>query len=183
MEKYFMFFSFINTMVETQEKFLEDRCKIEAILFNSSRPVEKSLLKKAINNQNEDYLSELLDNLQSIYSGNNSAIEIVQYADSAAMIPKKIFLPDYLSTSMQTENLLDDKEKVLLSFIAFFQPIDTREINKTFGKNIKRQLNILKQKGFITDHDSIFTTTALFAKYFNVPNDVEEIQKRFSNAK
>lgn len=168
-------------MGDNQQRFLEDRCRIEAILFNSPKPVEKSLLKKAINNQDDQYLTELIDNLQAMYSGNTSAIEIVQYKDSAAMIPKKIFLPDDLSNSLQKEKILEDKEKELLSFIAFFQPIQFEEINKTFGKNAKRYINKLKEKGFIKETDSVFSTTDLFAKYFNVPNDVEEIQKRFSN--
>jgi len=168
-------------MGENQQRFLEDRCKIEAILFNSPKPVEKSLLKKAINNQNEEYLTELINDLQMMYSGNHSAIEIVQYKDSAAMIPKKVFLPDDLSNSLQKEKILDDKEKEILSFIAFFQPIQIEEINKTFGKKTKRILNSLKEKEFIKEHDSVFSTTEFFAKYFNVPNDVEEIQKRFSN--
>ncbi len=101
-------------MGENQQRFLEDRCKIEAILFNSPKPVEKSLLKKAINNQNEEYLTELINDLQMMYSGNHSAIEIVQYKDSAAMIPKKVFLPDDLSNSLQKEKILDDKEKEIL---------------------------------------------------------------------
>ena len=181
MKKYFCVVALIKTMGDKEDTFLEDRCKIEAILFGSPKPVPKSKLKKVITKQNDDYLCQLIDDLQNIYEKTKSAIEIVQYIDSVAMIPKKEYLPDQIKITIHSDELLNAKEKEVLSYLAFFQPIEEKDVISTFGKKIKNIVRNLIEKGLIQETNGIYKTTPLFANYFNVPDDIDEIQKRFSN--
>lgn len=167
-------------MGEADRTDLENRLKIEAILFNSSKPVDKARLIKDLKIKSEEKLAEIIHDLMNTYSSYNSAIEIVEYADSVSMVLKKIFLPDDIINQFPEDNILNGKEKEVLSFIAFFQPINKTEIVKTFGKRINPVLNSLIDKGFIARNEDRFSTTELFSKYFNTPNNPEEIQKRFS---
>ena len=159
---------------------VEDRCKIEAVLFNSAKPVEIETLKRLIPNSTDKYIKELIKELRESYSSINSSIEIIEYGNTVSMVPKMIFLSDEISKTVPEDESLTKKEKEVLSFIAFFQPVSKEEIKEDLGKIGLSNLPKLELKGFIKSESDIYRTTDVFAKYFGVSNNPEEIQAKLA---
>jgi chromosome segregation and condensation protein ScpB len=91
-----------------------------------------------------------------------------------------VYLPKDIQKTVPEDETLTKKEKEVLSFVAFFQPVSKIEIKENLGKVGISNLVKLEQKGFVQEEGEIYKTTEVFAKYFGVPNNPEEIQMKLA---
>jgi segregation and condensation protein B len=69
-----------------------------------------------------------------------------------------------------------------LSYIAYMQPISSKQLVETRGSGVYSHLKELRQLDFINHQNvgrlKIYTTTEKFQKYFGIQGDVENLKQR-----
>ncbi|MDH3737232.1 MAG: SMC-Scp complex subunit ScpB, partial [Nitrosopumilus sp.] len=69
-----------------------------------------------------------------------------------------------------------------LSYIAYMQPISSKQLVETRGSGVYAHLKELRQLDFINHQNvgrlKIYTTTEKFQKYFGIQGDVENLKQR-----
>ena len=70
----------------------------------------------------------------------------------------------------------------IISYIAYAQPIASKQLVETRGSGVYTHLKELRQLDYITHQNvgrlKIYTTTEKFRKYFGIQGDVEDLKSR-----
>jgi segregation and condensation protein B len=159
---------------------------IEAIIFSSDEPIPESEIIKAITAIDGDEteivqedVQKAVDELNSFYSANNSAVHIVKIADGFlhATKPEYAKYVGYLS-SEKSKKRLSQAALETLSIIAYKQPITKPELESIRGVNSDYMLTALLEKKLITiegraetiGRPLLYKTTDEFLMYFGLKN-------------
>jgi segregation and condensation protein B len=109
------------------------------------------------------------------------AIEIVTLPDGSFVFQLK---PEYSSTVKKyaSKPVLPKATLKTLSYIAYMQPISSKQLVETRGSGVYSHLKELRQLDFITHQNvgrlRIFSTTEKFQKYFGIHGDVENLKEK-----
>ena len=109
------------------------------------------------------------------------AIEIVTLPDGSYVFQLK---PEYSSTVKKyaSKPVLPKATLKTLSYIAYMQPISSKQLVETRGSGVYAHLKELRQLDFINHQNvgrlKIYTTTDKFQKYFGIQGDVENLKQR-----
>ena len=159
---------------------------IEAIIFSSDEPIPESEIIKAITAIDGDEteivqedVQKAVDELNSFYAANNSAVHIVKIADGFlhATKPEYAKYVGYLS-SEKSKRRLSQAALETLAIIAYKQPITKPELESIRGVNSDYMLTALLEKKLITiegraetiGRPLLYKTTDEFLMYFGLKN-------------
>lgn len=111
------------------------------------------------------------------------ALEIVALPDGSYVMQVRPG-PEYAPTIKRyaTRPTLTNATLKTLSYIAYNQPISSRQLVETRGSGVYAHLKELRQLDFVAHQNvgrlKIYTTTEKFKKYFGIQGDLEDLKRR-----
>lgn len=155
--------------------------KIEAALYSAGRPLKIEDLIRASGTESRTKTYEILNELMKKTKSAFKALEIVTLPDGSYVFQLK---PEYSSTIKRyaSKPILPNATLKTLSYIAYMQPISSKQLVETRGSGVYEHLKELRQLDFITHQNvgrlKIYNTTEKFQKYFGIQGDVENLKQR-----
>ncbi len=159
----------------------ESTARIEAALYSAGRPLKIEELIRASGTESRTKTYNILNNLMKKSKSTFKAIEIVTLPDGSFVFQLK---PEYSSTVRKyaSKPVLPKATLKTLSYIAYMQPISSKQLVETRGSGVYSHLKELRQLDFINHQNvgrlRIFTTTEKFQKYFGIHGDVENLKEK-----
>ena len=162
----------------------EAAARIESALYSSGRPLSIEELIKASGTESRPRTLAILDSLIKKTKNVFAAIEIVVLPDGNFVFQLK---PEYSSSVRKyaSKPILSKAVQKTLSYIAYSQPISSRQLVEVRGSGVYSQLKELRQLNFI-EHQNvgrlrIYSTTQKFQKYFGIEGDVNVLKQKLFN--
>jgi segregation and condensation protein B len=155
--------------------------RIEAALYSAGRPLRIEELIRASGTESRIKTLELLNNIMKKTKSAFKALEITILPDGSYVFQLK---PEYSSTVRKyaSKPILPNATLKTLSYIAYMQPISSKQLVETRGSGVYAHLKELRQLDFINHQNvgrlKIYTTTEKFQKYFGIQGDVENLKQR-----
>jgi len=159
----------------------EATARIEAALYSAGRPLKIEDIIRASGTESRTKTLELLENIMKKTKSAFKALEIVILPDGSYVMQLK---PEYSSTVKRyaSKPVLPNATLKTLSYIAYMQPISSKQLVETRGSGVYGHLKELRQLDYISHQNvgrlKIFTTTEKFQKYFGIQGDVEDLKQR-----
>ncbi|MBA0909099.1 MAG: SMC-Scp complex subunit ScpB [Nitrosarchaeum sp.] len=159
----------------------EATAKIEAVLYSSGRPLKIEELIRASGTESRTKTLEILNEIMKKTKTAFKALEVVILPDGSYVFQLK---PEYSSSIKRyaSKPILPNATLKTLSYIAYMQPISSKQLVETRGSGVYDHLKELRQLDFITHQNvgrlKIYNTTEKFQKYFGIQGDVENLKQR-----
>jgi len=159
----------------------EATARVEAALYSAGRPLMIEELIRASGTESRTKTYNILNNIMKKSKSAFRAIEIATLPDGSYVFQLK---PEYSSTIRKyaSKPVLPKATLKTLSYIAYMQPISSKQLLETRGSGVYAHLKELRQLDFISHQNvgrlRIFTTTEKFQKYFGIQGDVENLKER-----
>jgi segregation and condensation protein B len=159
----------------------EATARIESALYSAGRPLTIEVIIRASGTESKTKTLELLDNIMKKTKSAFKALEIVTLPDGSYVMQLK---PEYSSTVKKyaSKPVLPNATLKTLSYIAYMQPISSKQLLETRGSGVYAHLKELRHLDYISHQNvgrlKIFTTTEKFQKYFGIQGDVEDLKQR-----
>ena len=167
-------------MVKIEDE-VEATARIEAALYSAGRPLRVEDLIRASGTESRTKTMQLLENIIKKTKTAFKAIEITKLPDGTYVFQLK---PEYSSTVKRyaSKPILPNATLKTLSYIAYMQPISSKQLVETRGSGVYAHLKELRQLDFINHQNvgrlKIYTTTEKFQKYFGIQGDAEDLKQR-----
>ena len=162
----------------------EATARIESALYSSGRPLSVEELIRASGTESRPRTLAILDSLIKKTKNVFAAIEIVVLPDGNFVFQLK---PEYSSSVRKyaSKPILSKAVQKTLSYIAYSQPISSRQLVEVRGSGVYSQLKELRQLNFI-EHQNvgrlrIYSTTQKFQKYFGIEGDMDVLKQKLFN--
>jgi segregation and condensation protein B len=155
--------------------------RIEAALYSAGRPLKIEDLIRASGTESRTKTYEILNELMKKTKSVFKALEIGMLPDGSYVFQLK---PEYSSTIKRyaSKPILPNATLKTLSYIAYMQPISSKQLVETRGSGVYEHLKEVRQLDFITHQNvgrlKIYNTTEKFQKYFGIQGDVENLKQR-----
>ncbi len=155
--------------------------RIEAALYSAGRPLKIEELIRASGTESRTKTFELLGEIMKKTKSAFKAIEVITLPDGSYVFQLK---PEFSSTIKRyaSKPILPNATLKTLSYIAYMQPISSKQLVETRGSGVYEHLKELRQLDFISHQNvgrlKIFNTTEKFQKYFGIQGDVENLKQR-----
>ena len=159
----------------------EATARIEAALYSSGRPLRIEDIIRASGTESKTKTLELLNNLMKKTKSAFKALEVVILPDGSYVFQLK---PEYSATVKRyaSKPVLPNATLKTLSYIAYQQPISSKQLVETRGSGVYSHLKELRQLDYISHQNvgrlKIYSTTEKFQKYFGIQGDVEDLKQR-----
>jgi len=159
----------------------EATAKIESALYSAGRPLSLEDLIKASGTESRPKTLELLDSIIKKTKSAFKSIEIVILPDGNYVFQLK---PEYSSSVRKyaSKPILPKATQKTLSYIAFEQPVSSKQLVEIRGSGVYTHLKELRQLDFIENQNigriKIYSTTEKFQKYFGISGDVNILKQR-----
>lgn len=159
----------------------EATARIEAALYSAGRPLTIEELIKASGTESRTKTINVLNNIMKKAKSAFKAIEIVTLPDDSFVFQLK---PEYSSTIRKyaSKPILQNATLKTLSYIAYMQPISSKQLVETRGTGVYSHLKELRQLDYIAHQNvgrlKIYTTTTKFQKYFGIQGDSEALKQK-----
>lgn len=159
----------------------EATARIESALYSAGRPLRIEELIRASGTESRTKTLELISSIMKKTKSAFKALEVVILPDGSYVFQLK---PEYSATVKRyaSKPILPNATLKTLSYIAYMQPIASKQLVETRGSGVYAHLKELKQLDFITHQNvgrlKIYTTTEKFQKYFGIQGDVEDLKQR-----
>jgi len=159
----------------------EATARIEAALYSAGRPLKIEDIIRASGTESRPKTLEFIENIIKKKKSAFKALEIVILPDGSYVMQLK---PEYSSTVKRyaSKPVLPNATLKTLSYIAYMQPISSKQLVETRGSGVYGHLKELRQLDYISHQNvgrlKIFTTTEKFQKYFGIQGDVEDLKQR-----
>jgi len=164
--------------VENQD---EITARLESALYSAGRPLSIEDLIKASGTESRIKTVSTLDSIIKKTKSTFKAIEVVILPDGNYVFQLK---PEYSSTvrNYASKPILAKATQKTLSYIAYAQPISSKQLVETRGSGVYSHLKELRQLDFI-EHQSIgrlkiYSTTEKFQKYFGIQGDINTLKEK-----
>jgi len=163
------------------ENIIEATARIEAALYSAGRPLRIEDIIRASGTESRTKTLDLLETIMKKTKTAFKALEIVILPDGTYVMQLK---PEYSSTVKRyaSKPVLPNATLKTLSYIAYMQPIASKQLVETRGSGVYAHLKELRQLDYITHQNvgrlKIYTTTEKFQKYFGIKGDVEDLKSR-----
>ena len=160
----------------------EATARIESALYSAGRPLSVEDLIRASGTESRKTTLNLLTKLIQKTKSSFKAIEITNLPDGSYVFQLK---PEYSSTigrKYASRPMLARATQKTLSYIAYEQPISSKQLVEVRGTGGYSHLKELTQLDFI-EHQTvgrykIFTTTEKFRKYFGIQGDDDTLRQK-----
>jgi len=159
----------------------EATARIEAALYSAGRPLRIEDIIRASGTESRIKTLELLERIMKKTKNVFKALEIVILPDESYVMQLK---PEYSSTVKRyaSKPVLPNATLKTLSYIAYMQPISSKQLVETRGSGVYSHLKELRQLDYISHQNvgrlKIYSTTEKFQKYFGIQGDVEDLKQR-----
>lgn len=159
----------------------EATARIEAALYSSGRPLQIEEIIRASGTESRTKTLELLSNVMKKAKSAFKAIEVVTLPDGSYVFQLK---PEYSPVIRRyaSKPILPKATLKTLSYIAYMQPISSKQLVETRGSGVYAHLKELGQLDFISHQNvgrlKIFTTTEKFQKYFGIQGDADTLKQK-----
>ena len=155
--------------------------KIESALYSAGRPLSVEDLIRASGTESRSKTLALLDSIMKKTKNAFKSIEIVILPDGNYVFQLK---PEYSSSVRKyaSKPILSKATQKTLSYIAFEQPVSSKQLVEIRGSGVYVHLKELRQLDFIENQNigrtKIYSTTEKFQKYFGISGDVNILKQR-----
>jgi segregation and condensation protein B len=159
----------------------EATARIESALYSAGRPLRIEDIIRASGTESRTKTLGLLETIMKKTKTAFKALEITTLPDGSYVMQLK---PEYSSTVKRyaSKPVLPNATLKTLSYIAYMQPIASKQLVETRGSGVYAHLKELRQLDYITHQNvgrlKIYTTTEKFQKYFGIQGDVEDLKSR-----
>ncbi len=154
----------------------EELSVVEAILFASGDPVEKTRLAQASGIE-EETVEKIINMLNDRYEENESALMIIKLSDSFQLCVREKFI-DYIRAAMETRKAapLSPAAMEVLTIIAYNQPVTKGFVEHIRGTDSSSVVNSLVEKNLLEEAGRLdvpgrpiaYKTTAAFLRSFQL---------------
>ena len=165
----------------------EAAARIEAALYSAGRPLTMDELVRASGTGSRTRTGEILLGLVKRARSAFRAIEIAALPDGSYVFQLK---PEYSSVVRRyaSKPILPKATLKTLSYIAYQQPISSKQLVETRGTGVYAHLKELRQIGYVSHQNvgrlKIYGTTEKFQKYFGIRGDQDTLrEKLFSSVR
>lgn len=151
---------------------------IESLLFASGEPLKSKNIAQIID-RNLKYTDKLLQEMISIYEGEDRGIKLICINDEYQLVTKAEN-SDYIQKLLKTNTRqsLSQASLEVLSIIAYKQPVTRVDIDEIRGVKSDRAIFVLQEKNLIKEcgrldapgRPILYGTTEEFLRYFNLSN-------------
>jgi len=159
----------------------EATANIEAALYSAGRPLSIEEIIRASGTESRTKTLSLLENLMKKTKLAFKAIEIVTLPDGNYVFQLK---PEYSSVIRRyaSKPILPKATLKTLSYIAYMQPISSKQLLEIRGSGVYSHLKELRQLDFISHQNvgrlRIYSTTEKFQKYFGIQGDSDTLKQK-----
>jgi segregation and condensation protein B len=160
----------------------ESIARLEAALYSAGRPMSVEELIRASGTESRTKTLNLLSKLIQKAKTAFKAIEIVILPDGSYVFQLK---PEYSSTigrRYASKPILPKATQKTLSYIAYEQPISSKQLVEVRGTGVYSHLKELSQLDFIEHQNvgriKIYNTTEKFRKYFGIQGDDDTLRQK-----
>jgi len=163
------------------EKDDEATAKIESALYSAGRPLSVEDLIRASGTESRTKTLALLDSIMKQTKNAFKSIEVVILPDGNYVFQLK---PEYSSSVRKyaSKPILSKATQKTLSYIAFEQPVSSKQLVEIRGSGVYTHLKELRQLNFIQNQNigriRIYSTTEKFQKYFGISGDVNVLKQK-----
>ena len=155
--------------------------RLEAALYAAGRPLTMTELVRASGTYSDMRTTRLLNGIVRKTRSAFHAIEVASLPDGSYVLQVK---PEYAVSvrKFASRPLLSRATQKTLSYIAYMQPVSSKQLAEVRGSGVYAHLKELVRLDFIRYQDAgrfkIYTTTENFAKYFGIQGDAEDLKRR-----
>jgi segregation and condensation protein B len=161
-----------------KEALLEGRLRdVEAALYSAGRPLTIGEIKPVLRTRSDKVSKKIFKALKGRYNKRNRALEVVMLDDERAVMQLRPEYEDFVN-QFNNKPLLTLGPLKTLSYIAFHQPVDQRQVIADRGNHVYSHLKMMESMGLInrerTDERSYsITTTSFYSDYFGFSHNPE----------
>lgn len=156
---------------KTVSKIDKEMVKLEAILYASGRPIEIEKLKGVLKTSSRKRVLNLIRELANIYEARGGALIIEELPEDMVALKVREEYSE-VAKAFASKPLLKPGPLKTLSYIAYHEPVEVREVLSRLGKRAQSHLRTLEEMALITreegDEGLILRTTRYFADYFRL---------------
>jgi len=155
--------------------------ELEAILYASGRPVSLTALVAYLRLDSEMEATSLVRELSEAYDRDGSPLEVSEVTGERVVLQlKPKFNKQARRFSMKP--ILTAGPLRTLSFVAYNQPVEQREVATARGSQAYKHLRALENMGLISrkknGRSAIINTTEDFADYLGLPSDRTSMRRQ-----
>jgi len=154
---------------------------IEAALYSAGRPLTIEEIIRASGTESRTKTLAILTNLMKKTKSSFKALEIVILPDGSYVFQLK---PEYSSVIRRyaSKPILPKATLKTLSYIAYMQPISSKQLLEIRGSGVYAHLKELRQLDFISHQNvgrlRIYSTSEKFQKYFGIQGDADNLKQK-----
>jgi len=155
--------------------------ELEAILYAASRPMELTDIVSRLRLENEVEADHLVDELMQVYLEDDSALEIRKLPQDKVVLQLK---PDFTKQAgrYSLKPLLSEGPLRTLSYIAYHQPVEQKDVARARGSQAYKHLALLDEMGLIKrekdGRSSVVRTTQDFADYLGLSTERTQMRRQ-----
>ncbi len=155
--------------------------RIEAALYSAGRPLRIEEIIKASGTESRIKTLDILGTIMKKTKAHFEALEVVTLPDGTYVFQLK---PEYTDVVRRyaSKPILPKATLKTLSYIAYMQPISSKQLVETRGTGVYSHLKELRQLDFIMHQNvgrlKIYTTTEKFQKYFGIHGDSDSLKQK-----
>ena len=170
-------------MVKVEDS-TEATARIEAALYSAGRPLTIEELIRASGTESRTKTGELLLSIMKKAKSAFKALEVATLPDGSYVFQLK---PEYSHVIRRyaSKPILPKATLKTLSYIAYMQPISSKQLVETRGSGVYSHLKELRQLDYISHQNvgrlKIYTTTEKFQKYFGIHGDQDTLKQKLFN--
>jgi len=162
----------------------EDKGKLaelEAILYASGRPVSLTSLVAYLRLDSEMEVTSLVRELSEAYDRDGSPLEVSEVTGERVVLQLK---PNFNKQARRfsMKPILTSGPLRTLSFVAYNQPVEQREVAIARGSQAYKHLKALEDMGLISrkknGRSTLINTTEDFADYLGLPSDRTSMRRQ-----
>lgn len=164
----------MTSMLDLLERRLRD---LEAALYSAGRPLSIDEIKPVLRTRSENVSRKVVTALRKRYTTRNRALEVVRLKDGRVSMQLKERYDDFVK-QFNNKPLLKLGPLKTLSYIAFHQPVDQRQVVSDRGTHVYGHLRMMENMGLIhrertEDRSYMITTTSFYSDYFGFSHNPE----------
>lgn len=157
-------------MIQQLSKLDKKICCLEAALYSAGRPLSIEDIKPIVGTRSDKTAKKLIGQLMKRYQNRKGALEVAIHKDRRISLQLKERY-DRVVKEFNHKPLLKAGPLRTLSYIAFHQPVDQRQVVADRGAHVYGHLRIMENMGLIKrekteDRSFLITTTPFFGDYF-----------------
>jgi len=158
----------------------EATSRLEAALYSAGRPLSIEELIKASGTESRTKTLALVGMIEKKTKAAFKAIEVSTLHDGSYVFQLKPEFNDVVRR-YASRPILPRATIKTLSYIAYMQPISSKQLVETRGSGVYTHLKELSQLDFISHQNvgrlKIYTTTSKFQKYFGISGDSDILKQ------